>query len=176
MTVHEAPATPLDLPDRQEHLAGRTPSGSFLLAALVGAVSAYLSWGALTMEVPATASSPGPLFFPTIVIGLGYGLALALVVRGWRQRRSAEEPVEGDPRRWSALALAVGTLAAFVIILEPVGWLISGALLFAGLSTSLGSRRPVFDLTIAVLVSSVVQLVFSAGLGLYLPVGIMGVF
>lgn len=172
------PLAPSDAPE--PHDSESSPLGLFALSALAAVVSTYLLVGALTMQIPDTSTPPGPLFFPTIVIVLGYALTVALGIQGWRHLRSAggltRTAAEPTVRRWRALAMAVGTFAAFVLVLDALGWLISGALLFWGLATSLGSRRPVFDLAIALIVSSIVQLVFSAGLGLYLPVGVLGRF
>ncbi|MEU0135722.1 tripartite tricarboxylate transporter TctB family protein [Streptomyces sp. NPDC006296] len=72
-----------------------------------------------------------------------------------------------------AVAGVVGTVVAFIALLEPLGWLICGALLFWGVARSLGSRRPVFDLFLSLALSSLVQLAFSAGLGLGLPPGVL---
>ncbi|MFJ9427506.1 tripartite tricarboxylate transporter TctB family protein [Streptomyces sp. NPDC101249] len=78
--------------------------------------------------------------------------------------------------RWAVTGL-VGTIVAFIALLEPLGWLLSGTMLFWGVARSLGSRRPVFDLFLSLAVSSLVQLSFSAGLGLSLPPGVLaGVF
>lgn len=182
MAAPEASTTPPDVTDAQASRdPNSSPAGFFALSALTAAVSTYLLVGALTMEVPETSTPPGPLFFPTIVISLGYALTVALGVQGWRRLRTISDPAgqaeaAAPVRRWRALALAVGTFVAFVLVLDLLGWLVSGALLFWGLAASLGSRRPVFDLAVALIVSSTVQLVFSAGLGLYLPVGVMGRF
>lgn len=182
MATPEAKTPPLDPTDAPESDGPTSsPVGYFALSALAVVVSTYLLVGALTMRIPETSTPPGPLFFPTIVIGLGYAVAVALGFQGWRHLRSAGDPpgraaAKPPARRWRALALAVGTFAAFVLVLDLLGWLVSGALLFWGLAASLGSRRPVFDLAVALIVSSTVQLVFSAGLGLYLPVGILGWF
>lgn len=67
----------------------------------------------------------------------------------------------------------VGTLVVFLAALQPVGWLISCAFLFWGVTRALGSRRPVADIFIAFAISALVQLAFSAGLGLHLPPGIL---
>lgn len=182
MAAPEAKTTPPDSTDVPESSdTNSSPIGFFALSALTAAVTTYLLVGAMTMEIPETSTPPGPLFFPTIVIALGYALTVALGIQGWRRLHTTSDPAdqaatEPTVRRWRALALAVGTFVAFILVLDLLGWLISGALLFWGLATSLGSRRPVFDLAIALIVSSTVQLVFSAGLGLYLPVGIMGSF
>lgn len=78
---------------------------------------------------------------------------------------------------WKTFLTVLGALIVFILILEPVGWIFSGTLLFWVISRALGSRRPLFDVGISLLVSSAIQLAFSAGLGLTLPSGILsGVF
>ncbi|WP_322619710.1 tripartite tricarboxylate transporter TctB family protein [Streptomyces acidicola] len=72
-----------------------------------------------------------------------------------------------------AVAGLVGTIVAFIVLLVPLGWLLSGALLFWGVARALGSRRPVFDIFLSIAISSLVQLAFSAGLGLNLPPGVL---
>lgn len=75
---------------------------------------------------------------------------------------------------WKTVGQVVGAVAGFTLILQPVGWIISAALLFWVVSRALGSRRPVFDLGVALLFASAVQLAFNAGLGLNLPSGFLG--
>ncbi|MGO2659606.1 tripartite tricarboxylate transporter TctB family protein [Mycetocola reblochoni] len=69
--------------------------------------------------------------------------------------------------------MVVAALAGFILILDPLGWLLSAAALFWVVARALGSTRPLFDIAIALLMSSAVQLAFSAGLGLTLPSGIL---
>lgn len=75
---------------------------------------------------------------------------------------------------WRTLGIAVGAVAGFIIVLPIVGWLISGAVLFWILAWAFGSKRPVFDIGVGVIASSVIQLAFGTGLGLSLPGGILG--
>lgn len=79
---------------------------------------------------------------------------------------------------WRTIGLVVGSLLVFAALLVPLGWLISAALLFFGISFALGEgKRPLFDLGVAIVVASVVQVAFSMGLGLHLPPGILeGIF
>ncbi|NJQ07312.1 tripartite tricarboxylate transporter TctB family protein [Streptomyces lonarensis] len=89
---------------------------------------------------------------------------------------AVEEPLRIRSNRPAVLGL-VGTVIVFIALLVPLGWIIAGALLFWGVARTLGSRRPVFDIFVAVAMSSSIQLAFSAGLGLNLPPGILaGVF
>lgn len=79
--------------------------------------------------------------------------------------------------RWKPVLAVTAGLAGFILILQPLGWLLSAAALFWVVARALGSTRPVFDIAVALLMSSAVQLAFSAGLGLALPSGILeGVF
>ena len=75
---------------------------------------------------------------------------------------------------WRTFGLVLGAVVLFAVLLNPVGWICSAAILFWLVSYALGSRRPVFDIGVAFILSSAVQLAFSAGLGLALPAGFFG--
>ena len=67
-------------------------------------------------------------------------------------------------------------MAAFlanVVLIEPVGWWFSGAVLFWGCAYALGSRRYVRDVVIAFALSFATYYIFAAGLGIGLPAGIL---
>jgi putative tricarboxylic transport membrane protein len=168
-----------------------------VVPSLLLVVGLALVVGTVTMRVPDTATSPGPQVFPAIVAALVLVVAVLLAVDVVRKPESAAveiarpaapgdvddldldgEPVERRPtsnRR--ALLGALGTVVVFIAALTPLGWLLAGAVLFWGIARSLGSRRPVFDVFLALAISSIVQLAFSAGLGLNLPPGILeGIF
>jgi len=74
---------------------------------------------------------------------------------------------------WKTLGQILGAAVIFVVLLKVVGWILCAAFLFWVVSHALGSRRPVFDISVALLFSSVIQLVFNAGLGLPLPSGFL---
>jgi putative tricarboxylic transport membrane protein len=153
--------------------------------------------GTVTMRVPDTATSPGPQVFPAIVAALVLIVAVLLAIDVLRKPEAATveiarpaapgdvddldldgEPVERRPTsNHRALLGALGTVVVFIAALTPLGWLLAGAVLFWGIARSLGSQRPVFDIFLALAISSIVQLAFSAGLGLNLPPGILeGIF
>ncbi|MBD8207690.1 tripartite tricarboxylate transporter TctB family protein [Microbacterium sp. CFBP 8790] len=83
---------------------------------------------------------------------------------------SSSAPARVD---WRTLGITVVSLAAFIVVLPVLGWLLSAAALFWVLSWAFGSRRPLLDVGVSVIVSSLVQLAFGAGLGLSLPAGIL---
>lgn len=73
-----------------------------------------------------------------------------------------------------SLAWGAGGFAAFALILEFAGWIIAAALLFWCVARSMGSKKPLFDLTVALTFSSLVYIAFAVMLGLNLPSGILG--
>ncbi|ASO18707.1 putative tricarboxylic transport membrane protein [Actinoalloteichus hoggarensis] len=182
-----------------EFLRRRTGLIIPLLLLIIGVV---LGVGTVTMDVPANTASPGPRLFPVIIAIACVVFAVLLTVDVLRNPEpakvsaptrdgevppvahavhadeDAEEPAaEEEPTRvrsnHRALAGAVATVVVFIAVLNPLGWLLSGALLFWGISRALGSRRVVFDVFLSLAISSIVQLAFSAGLGLNLPPGIL---
>ncbi|RAM35459.1 tripartite tricarboxylate transporter TctB family protein [Arthrobacter globiformis] len=75
---------------------------------------------------------------------------------------------------WRTVGLLLGSVIAFVALLEPLGWIISAAALFWLVAYALGSRRRIFDIGVGLLFSAIIQLAFGAALGLSLPSGFIG--
>lgn len=155
-------------------------------------VALYLIYGMVTMDVPTNADFPGPRFFPGVVTGVILGLVLLQViasVRAWRRGTLVELGEDDDQRRQSglvveagtqsrlnvrALVWIVGTFLVFSVLLEVLGWILAGALLFWSIAHAFGSRRTVLDIVIALTVSSAAYIIFDMALGLSLPSGILG--
>ncbi|WP_413774220.1 tripartite tricarboxylate transporter TctB family protein [Brevibacterium sp. JSBI002] len=94
-----------------------------------------------------------------------------------RQAIAAARKADAKHRTHSdfvSLAWGAGGFAAFALILEFAGWIIAAALLFWCVARSMGSKKPLFDLTLALTFSSLVYIAFSVMLGLNLPSGILG--
>lgn len=148
-----------------------------LLALVMVAFSTYLLFGILTMDVRDGVDFPGPRFFPGILMVAGYILAVLLTLH---YLRSPEHPKETSERQyrtftdWSAVSWAVGGFLVFALTLELLGWIIAAAVLFWCVARGFGSRRTVFDVSLALTISSAIYLAFSLGLGLTLPSGILG--
>lgn len=168
-----------------------------IVPALMLVIGIGLVVGTVTMDVPANTASPGPQVFPAIVAALVIVLAVLLAIDVLRKPEAdvveVAQPAapgqpdddlvlddEGEPQplrptsNHRALLGALLTVVVFIAALTPLGWLLSGALLFWGVARALGSRRPLFDILLSLAISSIVQLAFSAGLGLNLPPGVLG--
>ncbi len=100
---------------------------------------------------------------------------------GKEEDAAFEEGLSGTPGKtwktytdWRTVGLLLAGVVAFVLVLNPLGWIISAAVLFWVVAYALGSRRPFFDAGVGLLFSSITQLAFGAGLGLSLPSGFIG--
>ncbi|MGD7002545.1 tripartite tricarboxylate transporter TctB family protein [Corynebacterium halotolerans] len=162
--------------------------GSLFVAVALAAFTIYIFYGIITMEVPDSAQAPGPKFYPMLLGIVAAILTVLLFIDTWRnpshepgtrytapvgENRSAALIPVGETDK-KALAYGVIAFGVFAFILEPIGWIISAALLFWVLALTLGAKRPVFNLAVSLVVSSAIQVAFSMGLGLHLPAGILG--
>ncbi|WP_458779723.1 tripartite tricarboxylate transporter TctB family protein [Arthrobacter sp. D3-16] len=152
--------------------AGRS---GLVVAGILAAIGTYLTAGILTMDVPEGAKAPGPTFFPTLIVISIFILAALLAVQTLRKPEHVAEAAAGHRFHsdWKSLGLVFASFLAFALLLIPVGWLLSAAVLFWGVSRALGSKRPLFDLGLSLVFSSCIQLAFGAGLGLNLPGGVL---
>ena len=99
------------------------------------------------------------------------------VLRGGRGEAEAGEDVDLDePSDWRTVALLAGIFLATAALIDPLGFPITGALLFWGSAYALGSRNLSRDPLIAAVLSLATFAVFNTLLGVPLPGGpLMGV-
>jgi putative tricarboxylic transport membrane protein len=145
----------------------------FLLAIgaviLVDASRLHAGLGQQTTVGPAAA----PVVVGVLLVVVAAGLALD-VLRGGRGDAEGGEDVDlSHPADWPTVLLLAGTFLVNVLLIERLGWPISGALLFFGCSYSLGSRRLVRNLAVSFALSFGTYFVFAEGLGVYLPPGVL---
>jgi putative tricarboxylic transport membrane protein len=156
-------------------LAARPELGVALLLGVVGLVVLV---DALRMDAPTTESDRvGPQAFPlaVAVLLLVCAVALALdVLRGGRGVAEEGEDVDlTAPTEWRVVLPLLGVFVANVLLIDVLGWVVSGAMLFFGCAWSLGSRHYVRDVLISVAISLVTFYGFYLGLGIHLPAGVL---
>ena len=71
------------------------------------------------------------------------------------------------------MGLLVGLFVATIVLVVPLGWAITGTLLFAGAATILGSRHYVRNIAIGAVLAVGSFYAFYSGLGIPLPAGIL---
>ena len=83
-------------------------------------------------------------------------------------------PPEPEASNWRSLLIVAAGVLLFVALLQPLGWLIAGSLLFAVVGFGLGARSPLGLVLGGVGMTSAIQIVFSGFLGIHVPAGILG--
>ncbi len=119
----------------------------------------------------------GPAAVPLVVGGLLVVVGIALGVdvrRGGRGEPEGGEDVElTGGSDWRTIAMLAAAFVANALLIEPLGWVFSGAILFWGSAFALGSRHYVRDAVIAFTLSIGSFYLFALGLGIVLPPGVL---
>jgi putative tricarboxylic transport membrane protein len=157
--------------------AFRPNLGELLLALAVIVFGLLVVWQTTEIRLTPAYSRVGPRVIPYIV---GAGLVLVgvwLAVEAWRGRAAVgAESEDVDPTRptdWRCLGSLVAALLAYLVLLEPAGFVIASAVLFVGAAVAMGSRRYVRDVTAGIVLAMVLYVGFTRGLGLDLPAGVL---
>jgi putative tricarboxylic transport membrane protein len=163
----------------QDHTADTTvDKAQYIICAVLVAVGGFLIYDAITLEAGFAKVDPvGPRFFP-LAIGIGLivlAVILAIAIpRGSRGEADAGEDVDPNaPSDWRTVGLLVGVFIATILLVEPLGWAITGALLFAASATILGNRHYIRNLAIGAVLAVGSFYAFYSGLGIPLPAGIL---
>jgi putative tricarboxylic transport membrane protein len=160
-----APAKPVD-------------KAQYLVCAVLVAVGAFLIYDAVTLDAGFAKVDPvGPRMFPlaigVILVVLAIVLAIA-IPRGSIGEADAGEDVDPNaPGDWRTVGLLVALFVAVIVLVNPLGWVIMGTLLFGGAATILGSRHYIRNLVIGVVLALVSFYAFYSGLGIPLPAGVL---
>ncbi|OBF37253.1 hypothetical protein A5724_11890 [Mycobacterium sp. ACS1612] len=150
----------------------------YIVCVVMAAVGAFLIYDALSLEAGFAKVDPvGPRLFP---IGIGSILILLAIVlavaipRGSVGEADAGEDVDPTtPGDWRTVGLLVGLFVAVIVLVNPLGWAITGTVLFAGASTILGNHHYVRNIVIGAVLSVANFYAFYSGLGIPLPAGIL---
>ena len=150
----------------------------FGVALFLGALGVLVVVSALLLPESRIARGPvGPAAVPVVVGGLLVVTSVFLAVDVWRGGRGEPEggeDVELTGRSdWRTVAMLAAAFLANALLIEPLGWPVSGAILFWGSAFALGSRHYIRDAAIAIVLSVGSWYLFVLGLGTSLPVGIL---
>jgi putative tricarboxylic transport membrane protein len=171
------------LPDTASPAGPEGPSrgarlAELLLAAAVVALGVLMVVETGDIRVPRSAARVGPRVIPYIVAaGLvltGLWLAVEVLLGRTGEGEGGEDVDLTLPGDWRCLGIIAAALLAYLLLIERAGFVIASALLFFGAAYGMGSRRIVRDLAVGVVLSVITYLIFTLGLDLRLPAGVLG--
>jgi len=152
--------------------------GELMLAVAVVLFGALVLWQTTEIRLTPAYSTVGPRVIPFIVGGglVLIGLWLAVEVVSGRAAAPSGESEDADPTLatdWATVGMLAAALIAYLVLIEPVGFVLATGVLYAGAAYAMGSRRPLRDAATGLILGVVLFLVFTRGLGLSLPGGVL---
>lgn len=167
---------------------GETVPGPLFMPTIVGISSLALA-GLLTFDIlikprrqPFGSDAPSPSSVsPDLLSDLG-DLDKDNLAEETGRGRSTVDPggevggasAEHEKTDWKTVILVFLIFAGVVLILPYAGWIITSSLLFFALAQVLGKSSWIFDLSLGFIMGSVTYFLFSVGLGISLPAGLIG--
>ena len=150
----------------------------FALCAGLAVAGIVVLIDALRLSNNVTGVDPlGPKPVPVVVGGaliLLAGLLALAVARGNLGEAEAGEDIDLHAKAdLRTVVLLAAVFAANIALIDLLGWVISGSLLFYGLVIVLGSRHFIRDLAISIAMALITFYGFAIGLGVGLPAGIL---
>lgn len=147
------------------------------LAVFLAVVGGYVVYDATTLEDGFSDQPVQPYAFPYVVgvvlLLLAAVLALATARGDMPESEEGEDIDLSQPSDWMTVAKLVVVFAANILLIDWLGWAITGALLFVGTAQVLGSRTLIRDIAVGVALSVGTWYGFYSGLGLAIPAGIL---
>ena len=147
----------------------------FVFASSLLLISLVVLWDTNRAEDPAITVSVSPKIFPYIVGCFLFLLSLALMIQILRGKIATPEgEVEGAPilrSDFRSFAMVIGSIIAFVLLVQRAGFVISTALTFFGITLAFGVTSKLKSLGIALAFSLIVYESFTRFLNVDLPAG-----
>jgi putative tricarboxylic transport membrane protein len=131
-------------------------------------------------RIPHVTSSNDPLGPRPVPMVLGLLLLLTAAIYAidvWRggvgHAEEGEDVDLGTRADWKTVLLLIVVFGANALVIDWLGWVISGSLLFWGCAFALGNRHHIRGLVIGVALALITFYGFAIGLGVNLPAGIL---
>jgi putative tricarboxylic transport membrane protein len=150
--------------------------GELLISLALIAVGSFVIYETQSIAETQGFGQVGPRLFPYII---GIGLTICGGVLGWQAIaggwRNVPLDQEGhDQPDWVAFGMISAGIILHMILIGWAGFIIASTLLFVLIARGFGSKKPVRDLAIGIVLSAVAFFIFTLALGLSLPKGPFG--
>lgn len=157
-------------------MTSRSPihAGELLVSIALATLGIVVIAGTQDISAGGGYSQVGPRAFPYLIgAGLfiiGGILSWQAVSGGWRNVPKDDSHDEAD---WVAFALISTAVILHMASIAWAGFVLASTFLFAVIARGFGSRRIFRDIVIGLLMSSIAFFIFTRGLGLNLPLGLL---
>ena len=95
----------------------------------------------------------------------------------WRggvgEAEGGEDVEPGSRADWRTVTLLILVFGVSAVLINPLGWVITGSLLFWGCAFALGNQHHIRGLAIGIALALITFYGFAIGLGVSLPAGIL---
>ena len=144
----------------------------FLIGLGLLACAAVVLWQTLSIPVSPLYSKVGPTVFPYMTTAGLVVLAVLLMVAaargGWQPDEEKETPTD-----WKALAFVAAGLIANVLLIQPLGFTAASVVMFVLVCFGFGSRHPLRDMLIALVLALAAYFGFARALGVNIGAGLI---
>ena len=156
----------------------RVDYAQYIVVAVLAAVGVFLVYSSATISAGFAKVDPlGPGFFPMVIGVAALLLAVVLAVaipRGSKGEADAGEDIDPEAASdWKTVGLLVALFVAMILLVVPLGWVITSTLFFGSAATILGSNHYVRNFAIGLVLALASFYAFYSGLGIPLPAGIL---
>jgi putative tricarboxylic transport membrane protein len=145
--------------------------GEALLGFGVLGLGLFIGIQTAMLQVGPTHATVGPRLFPLLVAAGLLIVGVALLREALAGHIAHEGGWELD---WSAVGLISAGLIVEMLVMEAAGWIVAATFLFVAVARAFGSRRLAVDAAVGLVLASLTFAVFSYGLDLGLPAGLIG--
>jgi hypothetical protein len=129
-------------------------------------------WQTLSIPVSPMYAKVGPTAFPYLTVTglalLGVLLVVAAVRGGWQAEEEKETPIDRK-----GVAFVVAGLLANLVLIQPLGFTAASVIMFVLVCYGFGSRRPLRDAGIGLVLALVAYFGFAKLLGVNIGAGVV---
>ncbi len=144
----------------------------FLIGLGLLACAAGVLWQTLAIPVSPMYSKVGPTVFPYMTMAGLALLAILLIVAaargGWQPADEKDTPTD-----WKAMGFVAAGLVANVLLIQPLGFTVASVVMFVLICFGFGSRHPLRDALIALVLALAAYFGFARALGVNVGAGII---
>ncbi|WP_245214765.1 tripartite tricarboxylate transporter TctB family protein [Roseomonas indoligenes] len=146
--------------------------GVGLFVVLLGLLTLYAAWAIPDSPIYAQVGAKAvPYLIGAVLVLLGIALSISASRGGWSG--GLEEEMAAPPTNWRALGLLGAGLAVQLALIDWLGFVIAATIQYVLVCAAFGSRRPLRDLVIGILVTLGAFLGFSRLLGVNIGAGVL---